>query len=160
MILSCYGSIRLTLVLIEREGGLSNLCHNCGFDYPQRLVKMFPGGGYLHSEDGVVWIWHLLVNLYSFLSQRSIILATLIHFLTSLIKIDYFVLQVILVSRSRFWIHKLLFFHKSVLLQALCYVCFLIWRYGERRVFTLFQVSLKHDPKRDKWTFNWKKLSC
>ena len=25
---------------------------------------MFPDPGYLHSEDGLVWLWHLLVNLY------------------------------------------------------------------------------------------------
>ena len=30
-------------------------------------AKTFPGPSYVSSEDGVVWLWHLLVNLYSFL---------------------------------------------------------------------------------------------
>ena len=29
-------------------------------------AKTFPGPSYVSSEDGVVWLWHLLVNLYSF----------------------------------------------------------------------------------------------
>ena len=61
---SCYGSIPLNLVLIGRDGGLSTLCHSCGFACQQRVLKTFPGPGYLRSEDGVVWLWHLLVNLY------------------------------------------------------------------------------------------------
>ena len=40
---SCYGSICLTLVLIGSDGGLSTLCYNCRFDYPQRVLKTFPG---------------------------------------------------------------------------------------------------------------------
>ena len=51
---SCYGSIPLTLGLIGRDGGLSTLCHSCGFAYQQRVLKTFPGPGYLRSEDGVV----------------------------------------------------------------------------------------------------------
>ena len=51
---SCYGSIPLTLGLIGRDGGLSTLCHSCGFACQQRVLKTFPGPGYLHSEDGVV----------------------------------------------------------------------------------------------------------
>ena len=51
---SCYGSISLTSELIGRDGGLSTLCHSCGFACQQRVVKRFPGPGYLHSEDGVV----------------------------------------------------------------------------------------------------------
>ena len=47
--------------LIERDGGLSTLCHSCGFACQQRVLKTFPGPGYLCSEDGVVWLWHLLV---------------------------------------------------------------------------------------------------
>ena len=27
------------------------------------MLKSFSAPGYLHSEDGVVWLWHLLVNL-------------------------------------------------------------------------------------------------
>ena len=58
------GSIPLTLVLIERDGDLSTLCHSCGFDYHLRVQK--------HSLAlaiptlRIVWPWHLLVNLYSF----------------------------------------------------------------------------------------------
>ena len=50
----CNGSIPLALVLIGRDGGLSNLCHSCGFDYQQRVLKLFSGPGYLHSKDGIV----------------------------------------------------------------------------------------------------------
>ena len=38
----------------ERDGGLSTLCHSCGFDYQQRVLKTFPGPGYLRSEYGIV----------------------------------------------------------------------------------------------------------
>ena len=51
---SCSGSIPLTLELIERDGGLSTLCHSCGFACQQRVLKTFPDTGYLHSEDGVL----------------------------------------------------------------------------------------------------------
>ena len=51
-------------MLIWRDGGLSTLCNSCGFDYQRRVLKTFPGPGYARSEDGVVWLWHLLVNLY------------------------------------------------------------------------------------------------
>ena len=59
----CYGSIPLGLGLIGRGGGLSTLCHSCGLAFQQRMVKTFPGSGYLHSEDVVVWLWHPLVHL-------------------------------------------------------------------------------------------------
>ena len=49
-----YGSIPLTSGLIGRDGGLNTLCHSCGFACQQRVLKTFPGPGYLHSEDGVV----------------------------------------------------------------------------------------------------------
>ena len=52
--LSCCGSIPLTLGLIGMDGGLSTLCHSCGFACQQRVLKTFPGSGYLHSKDGVV----------------------------------------------------------------------------------------------------------
>ena len=61
---SCYGSFPLTLELIGRDGGLCTLCHCCGFACQQGLVKTFPCPGYQCSKDGVVWLWHLLVNLY------------------------------------------------------------------------------------------------
>ena len=51
---SCYGSIPLALGLIGRDGGLSTLCHSCGFACQHRVLKTFPGPGYLHSEDRVV----------------------------------------------------------------------------------------------------------
>ena len=59
----CYGSIPLALGLIGRDGGLSSLCHSCGFACRQRVLRTFPGTGYLRSEDGVVWLWHSLINL-------------------------------------------------------------------------------------------------
>ena len=51
---SCYGSIPLTLGLLGSDGGLSTLYHSCGFACPQRVLKTFPGPGYLCTEDGVV----------------------------------------------------------------------------------------------------------
>ena len=50
---SCYGSIPLALGLKGRDGGLSILCHSCGFACKQRVLKTCPGPGYLLSEDGV-----------------------------------------------------------------------------------------------------------
>ena len=44
----------LNLRLITRDGGLSTLCPSCGFACQQKVLKTFPGPGYLHSEDGVV----------------------------------------------------------------------------------------------------------
>ena len=66
IISSCCGSIPLTLGLIGRDGGLNTLCHSCGFACQQRVLNTLPGPGYLHSEDGVVWLWHsvAVVNLY------------------------------------------------------------------------------------------------
>ena len=32
----------------------SALCHSCGFACQQRVLKTFPGPGYLLCEDGVV----------------------------------------------------------------------------------------------------------
>ena len=54
LFLSLYGSIPLPFGLIGRDGGLSTLCHSCGFACQQRVLKTFPGPGYLRSEDGVV----------------------------------------------------------------------------------------------------------
>ena len=53
-ILSCYGSISVSLMLIERDGGVSTLCHNCGFDYKEKVLKMFPGLDYVRCKDRVV----------------------------------------------------------------------------------------------------------
>ena len=44
----------LSLGLIRRDGGLSTLCHSCGFACKQRVLKTFPGPGYLDSEYEVV----------------------------------------------------------------------------------------------------------
>ena len=60
---SCYKSIPWTLALIGRDGSVSTLCHSCGFPCQQKLLNTFPGPGYLRYVHGVVWIWHLLVNL-------------------------------------------------------------------------------------------------
>ena len=51
---SCYGSIPLALGLKGRDGCLSTLRHSCEFACQQRVLKTFPGPGYLRSEDGVV----------------------------------------------------------------------------------------------------------
>ena len=67
----CYGSIPLGLGLIPRGGGLSTLCHSCGLAFQQRMVKSFCGSSYLHSEDGVIWLWHPLVNLNQWLPISS-----------------------------------------------------------------------------------------
>ena len=60
---SCYSFITLTLGLTGRDGGLITLCHSCRFYCQQRVLKMFPDPCYLRSGDGVVQLWHLLVNL-------------------------------------------------------------------------------------------------
>ena len=53
---------------VERDGSLSTLCHNCGFVYQHRLLETFPGPGYLCFEDGIIWLWHLVVNFYVYCS--------------------------------------------------------------------------------------------
>ena len=68
---SCYRSIPLALVLIVRDGGLSALCHSCGLDFQQRVLKTFPGSGYLHSLDRVDLLWQPLLNLYIWLTISS-----------------------------------------------------------------------------------------
>ena len=67
-ILSSYGSISLALGLIGRYGSLSTLYYGCGFTCQQGVQKTFHGPGYLHSKDGVVWLWHSVVNLYTWLT--------------------------------------------------------------------------------------------
>ena len=37
------------LRVIGRDSGLSTLCHGCGFACQQRVLKTFPGLGYLRS---------------------------------------------------------------------------------------------------------------
>ena len=60
---SCYDSVPLALGLIWWDAVLSTLCHSCGFSSHQKALKTFSGFGCLHCEDGLVWLWHLLVNL-------------------------------------------------------------------------------------------------
>ena len=68
---SCYGSIPFALGSIVRYVGLSTLCHNCGFAGERGVSKTFPGPGYIHSEHGVVWLWHPLEYLYVCLTISS-----------------------------------------------------------------------------------------
>ena len=68
---SCYSSIPLALGLLVRDGGLSTLCHSCGFACQQRALKTFSGPGYLESDDGLGWLWHQLVNLHIWLTISS-----------------------------------------------------------------------------------------
>ena len=68
---SCYGSLALAFGLIVGDGGLSTLCHSCRFPCQQSVLKTFLGTGYLHFEDGVVWLSHPFVNLYIWLTIWS-----------------------------------------------------------------------------------------
>ena len=38
-----------SLGLIRMDGGLSTLCHSCGFACQQRVLKTYRGPGYLHT---------------------------------------------------------------------------------------------------------------
>ena len=60
------------LMVMGRDGGLSNLCHSCGlwaYVSEEGVQKTFPGPGCLSSEDGQsdYGIWHFLVNLYIYI---------------------------------------------------------------------------------------------
>ena len=70
---SCLSSIPLALGLIKKNGGLRILCHSRSFDYRQRMVKILFGPGDLLSKDAVVWPWHLLVNLYIWLTYFTLL---------------------------------------------------------------------------------------
>ena len=41
-------------MVIGRNGGLGTLCHSCRFAPQQRVLKTFPGPGYLRFEKGIV----------------------------------------------------------------------------------------------------------
>ena len=56
----------LMWLVIGRDGDLNILCDNCEFYYQQRVLKMFPGPGYLFSKDGVAWMWHFFVNMHMY----------------------------------------------------------------------------------------------
>ena len=58
----------LALALSKRDGGFNTLCHSCEVFCKQKLLKRFPVSGYLLSKDRVVWLLHLLVNLYIWLT--------------------------------------------------------------------------------------------
>ena len=48
---------------VDRERWwFEHLRHSCGFACQQRVLKMFSGPGYLHSEEGVLWLWYLLIS--------------------------------------------------------------------------------------------------
>ena len=51
---SCYGSVLLTIVLIDRNSAFNTLYHILVFDYQEKLLKTFPGPGFPRSEDWVV----------------------------------------------------------------------------------------------------------
>ena len=53
-ILLQFNPFDLSLGLIPRDGGLSTLWHSSRFPCQQRMLKTFPGLGYLDSKDGVV----------------------------------------------------------------------------------------------------------
>ena len=65
------GSIPLTSGLLGRHGGLSTLSHSCRFACQQRMLIPFPGPGYLHAKDGVVWLCHSLVNFHIWVTISS-----------------------------------------------------------------------------------------
>ena len=59
---SYYGSIPLRLGLIGRKKGW--WFEQRGLACKQRVLKTFPASGYLRSSrNGVIWPWHLLMNL-------------------------------------------------------------------------------------------------
>ena len=45
MYIYIYLYVYIYIYMIGRNGGLSTLCHNCGFDFQQRVLKTFPGPG-------------------------------------------------------------------------------------------------------------------
>lgn len=57
--------------LIGRNDGLNNMCHIGGFPCQKRMLKTFPGPGYLLSEDGTVWLWHFF-SKFEFLGKFAI----------------------------------------------------------------------------------------
>ena len=69
--------MRLGLGLILRDGGLSTPCHSCGFACQQKVLKTFPGSGYLLSVDGAAWVRHPLVNLHIWLKSFILLLLNL-----------------------------------------------------------------------------------
>ena len=54
-ILPCNNSTQshYVMVIAGRTGGLSSLCHSCGFARQQRLLETFSGYGYFRCKDEV-----------------------------------------------------------------------------------------------------------
>ena len=46
---------------------LSTFYHSYRFACQQSVLETFPGSEYLHSKNGVVWLWHLLVSLHIYI---------------------------------------------------------------------------------------------
>ena len=57
----------VNVISIIYNGDLSTLFHSSGFAYQQRVLKTFPGPDYHHSKYGVVWLYHLLLNLHVYI---------------------------------------------------------------------------------------------
>ena len=55
----------------RENGGLSTLCHRFGFACPQKVLTTFPGTGYCLSDDMLIWLWQLPVNLYIWVTISS-----------------------------------------------------------------------------------------
>ena len=85
---SCYSSIPLTSVFIGRDGGLSSLCHSCRFNYQQRVLKTFPGPGYLHSLRGwgsltiYIYILHIYIYIYIYIYMYYVYIYIYIYIYT------------------------------------------------------------------------------
>ena len=47
------------------------LCEICVFPCQEKVLKTFPGPGYIRSEEGVIWLWHSLIDLYIWLTISS-----------------------------------------------------------------------------------------
>ena len=68
---------------------------------------MFPGPGYLHYKDGVVWLWHLLVNLCIYIYTYQILEFYLyvLHHNRTQKQLQYFLLNILQKWYSKiFWI--------------------------------------------------------
>ena len=67
----CIYSIYLCM---HRDGGLSTLCHSCGFACQQRVTKTFLGPGYLRSEDGVGSLTMAFTGKFIYMAHHFILL--------------------------------------------------------------------------------------
>ena len=65
--ISFYCSILLILGLIGTDGALSTACDSGKFACQHGVLETFTGTGSLCSEDRLVWLWHLLLNLFIWL---------------------------------------------------------------------------------------------